>query len=207
MLDLVTDRRHILPTLSVRNSGQDASPHRSVNLQAVVHYPALSAVPADNQQNQQCCPQLVINDERGNLHDAPGAALLPSDPFRHRELIVVGMGELGRKLTRNLLHGPPVCVFLKGVINTGERIVEFLCSLAFKFPPVRPRGRQGAVWRREWLRCLVDGIDVQSNLIPEHVRIEDDSSASRETFPDHPPKGNAGETVTCAILHRSAPDI
>jgi hypothetical protein len=112
-----------------------------------------------------------------------------------------------RKLTRNLLYDPPVCVFLKRVINPGERIVEFFCSLAFDFPPVRLRDRQGAVWRRERLRCPVDGIDVQSNLIPEHVCVENDSSVSLETFSDHPSKGNAGETVACAILHRSAPDV
>ena len=34
-------------------------------------------------------------------------------------------------------------------------------------------------------------VDVQSNIIPKHARIENDPSSSLEAFPDHPPKGNA----------------
>ena len=138
-----------------------------------------------------------------------------------------------------------MCVFLELIINRGERIVEFLFSLAFEFPLMLRLGRRRGAWcadlwhlapdpaewrtergsegetldlgavglrqaaacGRERLGCLANGIDVQANLVLEHVRIENDSGVSLETFPDHPSKRNAGETVTCAILHRSTPDI
>jgi hypothetical protein len=35
----------------------------------------------------------------------------------------------------------------------------------------------------------------------EHVGIENDPRVNLETFPNHPSKGNAGETVTCTVLH------
>jgi hypothetical protein len=55
--------------------------------------------------------------------------------------------------------------------------------------------------------CLENGIDVQSNLMLEHVGVKNDTSVSLETFPDHPPEGNAGETVTLTVLDRSTPNI
>ena len=70
---------------------------------------------------------------------------------------------------------------------------------------VRPSQAQGCRW--EWRGCLEDGFNVQPNLVLEHVGVENDSDVSLETFPDHPPKGNAGKTVALAILNRSAPDI
>jgi hypothetical protein len=51
--------------------------------------------------------------------------------------------------------------------------------------------------RRERFGFLVDGFDVQSNLI-NHVRVENDPGVRDETFPDHPSKRNASETVTDA---------
>jgi len=49
--------------------------------------------------------------------------------------------------------------------------------------------------------------EIQSDLVLKHARIKNDSSSSLETFPDHPPKGNAGKTMTFCILHRSTTDI
>ena len=69
----------------------------------------------------------------------------------------------------------------------------------------RPSQAQGCRW--EWRGCTEAGFDVQSNLMLEHVGVENDSDVSLETFPDHPPKGNAGKTVALAILNRSAPNI
>jgi hypothetical protein len=108
------------------------------------------------------------------------------------------------------LHGLPIGMFLELIINRGERIAEFLLSLAFE-DPLEGRGgglgrKQTKVCRRERLGCHVDGFCVQSNLI-DHVCVENDSSVLNETFPDHPSKCDASETVTCAVLHRSTPDI
>ena len=55
--------------------------------------------------------------------------------------------------------------------------------------------------------CLVDGINIQPNLVLEHVRVENDTSVNLETFPDHPSKGNAGEAATFAVFHGPAPDV
>ena len=68
------------------------------------------------------------------------------------------------------------------------------------FSQVKGRGR-------ERLRCRGEGIDVQSDLMLKHVRVENDSGVNLETLPDHPPEGYAGEAVTCAVYHRSTPDI
>ena len=76
--------------------------------------------------------------------------------------------------------------------------------------------KQAKVFGRERERCLGGGFDIfsilahvhiQSNLVHEHVRVENNSSLNLKTFPDHPSKGNAGETATFVILHRSTPDI
>ena len=108
------------------------------------------------------------------------------------------------------LHGLPIGMFLKLIINRGEHIAEFLLSFAFEDPLGWQGGglrrKQTKVCGREWLGCHVDGFDVQSNLV-DHVRVENDSSVLNETFPDHPSKCNASETVTCAVLHRPTPDI
>ena len=66
---------------------------------------------------------------------------------------------------------------------------------------------QGMGLRREWVGCLIKGFDVQSDLMHEHVRIENYSSVGLETLPNHPSKGDAGETVTCTVLHRSTTNV
>ena len=76
-----------------------------------------------------------------------------------------------------------------------------------KIRRVEPTQAQVEIFRREWLGCLSDGIDVQSNLVLEHVGVEDYSSVDLETLPDHPPKGNTSKGMTFAILHGSTADI
>jgi hypothetical protein len=66
---------------------------------------------------------------------------------------------------------------------------------------------QGMGLRREWVGCLENGIGVHSDLMLEHVRIKNDSGVNLETFPNHPSKGDAGETVTCTVLHRSTANV
>ena len=60
---------------------------------------------------------------------------------------------------------------------------------------------------QQWLRCFLDGIDVQSNLTLKHVGVEGYSSFDLKTFPDHPSKGDASEAVTRAIRHGTTSDI
>jgi len=74
-----------------------------------------------------------------------------------------------------------------------------------KLGAVGPSQVKGGGWERG--RYLKDGIDAKSNLVFEHVRVENDSNVNLETLPDHPSKGNAGETVTLAVYYRSTPDI
>ena len=140
------------------------------------------------------------------------------------------------------------------VINGGERVIEFLFSLALGDEPRLLEGKyncRGAVetkvWQlapnpaewgtgrgndgnwdlakgeslklsgigpsqvkgcgRERLRRLKDRIDVKSNLVLEHVCVENDPNIELENFPDHPSKGDAGETMTLAICYRSTPDV
>lgn len=160
----------------------------------------------------------------------------------------------GKQLTRNPFHDLPVCVFLELVVNRGERIVEFLLSLAFVDEPLLLEGehdfraaaqlklRQLAPDPAEWgtdrgndgnrdiaegetlelgtigssqvkgcgrerLGCHKDGIDIQPNLVFEHMRIENDPNINLETLSDHPSKGNTSEAVTLTVCYRSAPDI
>ena len=63
----------------------------------------------------------------------------------------------------------------------------------------------GLRWER--VGCPENGIDVQSDLVLEHVRIENDFRVDLETFPNHPSKGNSGEAVTCTVLHGSAANV
>jgi len=61
--------------------------------------------------------------------------------------------------------------------------------------------------RGEWVGCPENGIGVQSDFMPKHVRIKNDSGVNLETFPDHPSKRDAGETVTCTVLHGSTANV
>ena len=75
------------------------------------------------------------------------------------------------------------------------------------------RERLGGLEGRESFGRLVgrerakDGTGIQSNFMLKHVHVEKESNVEFETLPDHPSKGNAGETVRCVVLYRSASNI
>ena len=69
-----------------------------------------------------------------------------------------------------------------------------------------PKGRED-LGRLRGRECSKDGTGIQSNFMLKHVHVEKDSNVEFETLPDHPSKGNTGETVRCTVRHRPTSNI